>query len=114
MDYATVYREMAEINASMRATKKTRGAGRRTARDGIYTKRKPFKDYMSARGWRFIPTMGIGTGCKVHLRSEELPKGRIIANVSKHLVAVIDGIIHDTHDCTRNGTRCVYGYWVQE
>jgi hypothetical protein len=24
---------------------------------------------------------------------------------------VIDGVIHDTHDCSRNGTRCVYGYY---
>jgi hypothetical protein len=25
---------------------------------------------------------------------------------------VIDGVLHDTHDCTRGGTRCVYGYWI--
>jgi len=56
--------------------------------------------------------MGIGTGCKVHLREEELPKGKIIASVSKHLTTVIDGIIHDTHDPQRNGTRCVYGYYT--
>jgi hypothetical protein len=30
---------------------------------------------------------------------------------SRHLVAVIDGVIHDTHDCSRDGTRCVYGYF---
>jgi hypothetical protein len=23
----------------------------------------------------------------------------------------IDGVIHDTHDPSRNGTRFVYGYW---
>jgi hypothetical protein len=27
---------------------------------------------------------------------------------------VIDGVIHDTHDCSRGGTRCVYGYWRKE
>jgi|SRR5262245_25045412 len=27
------------------------------------------------------------------------------------VVAVIDGVIHDTHDCSRDGTRCVYGYF---
>jgi len=26
-------------------------------------------------------------------------------------VAVIDGVINDTYDCSREGTRCVYGYW---
>lgn len=30
-----------------------------------------------------------------------------------HYTAVIDGIIHDTHDCSRDGSRCVYGYWRQ-
>jgi hypothetical protein len=31
--------------------------------------------------------------------------------VSRHAVAVIDGVIHDTYDCSRGGKRCVYGYW---
>lgn len=63
--------------------------------------------------YEWVPTMGIGTGCKVHLTAHELPKGRLIANVSRHLAAVIDGVIHDTHDCSRGGTRCVYGYWLR-
>ena len=56
--------------------------------------------------------MGIGTGCKVHLRADELPAGRLVAALSHHMVAVIDGIIHDTYDCSREGTRCVYGYFT--
>ena len=55
--------------------------------------------------------MQIGSGCTVHLRADELPPGRLVVSVSKHLTAVIDGVIHDTHDCSRRGTRCVYGYW---
>jgi hypothetical protein len=55
--------------------------------------------------------MQIGQGCKVHLRADELPPGRLVCNVRHHLVAVIDGVIHDTHDYLRGGTRCVYGYW---
>jgi hypothetical protein len=35
----------------------------------------------------------------------------LIARVSKHLVAIVDGELHDTHDCSRDGTRYVYGYW---
>jgi hypothetical protein len=27
--------------------------------------------------------------------------------------AVIDGIIHDTYDPSRNGTRCVYAYFTK-
>jgi hypothetical protein len=55
--------------------------------------------------------MGIGTGCKVHLNADELPKGRLICNVSKHYSAVVDGVLNDTYDSSRNGNRCVYGYW---
>jgi hypothetical protein len=51
--------------------------------------------------------MQIGSGCTVHL----LPSGKLVVSVSKHLTAVIDGVIHDTHDCSRAETRCVYGYW---
>lgn len=58
--------------------------------------------------------MSIGTGCKVHLTSNELPAGRLIVKVSKHLTAVINGVVHDTHDPSREGTRCVYGYYIKQ
>jgi hypothetical protein len=61
--------------------------------------------------WKWTPTMSIGSGCKVHVRADELPKGKIILSLSKHLAAMIDGVVHDTHDPSRGGTRCVYGYW---
>jgi hypothetical protein len=57
--------------------------------------------------------MKIGSGCTVHLRADELPEGRLIVSVSRHTVAVIDGMIHNTHDPSRGETRCVYGYWKQ-
>ena len=66
---------------------------------------------MTSLGFIWHPTMQIGSGCKVHLRADELPPGRLVVMVSKHSAAVIDGVLHDTHDCSRNGTRCVYGYW---
>jgi len=34
-------------------------------------------------------------------------------SVWRHLTAVIDGVIHDTHDPSRDGTRSVYGYYSQ-
>jgi hypothetical protein len=70
-----------------------------------------FDDLLREWGWYWQPTMRIGQGCQTHLRADELPKGRIIARVSRHLCAVIDGVVHDTHDPSRNGTRCVYGYY---
>lgn len=86
--------------------------GRSSARNGVM--KDVYKRLLAELGWTWFPTMQIGQGCKVHLRAEELPKGRLIVRVSRHLVAVIDGQIHDTHDPSRGGTRCVYGYWKKQ
>tara|TARA_R100000808_G_C2130759_1_gene140016 strand:- start:887 stop:1348 length:462 start_codon:yes stop_codon:yes gene_type:complete len=77
------------------------------------TFRTVYEPYLKEKGFAWFPVMGIGTGCKMHLRKDELPEGRIIARVSKHLVAAVDGVLQDTHDCSRNGTRCVYGYFLK-
>ena len=93
-------------------------------------------------GFEWVATMGIGTGCTVHLHDGELPRGRLVVSVSKHLTCVIDGVIHDTFDPQRDvhgvrydvkdnpelkpgewlhddggcickiSRRCVYGYWI--
>jgi hypothetical protein len=78
-------------------------------RAGVH--RRVYDRYLVDHGWTWTPTMKIGLGCTVHLRADELPGGRLIVRVSKHMCAVIDGVIHDTHDPSRGGTRCVYGYW---
>lgn len=113
LPYAEVYAAMADGNSTTRVTRGRRAktAKARSARNGIFTRDKWFRDYMAARGWKWTPTMKVGQGCKVHLRADELPKGRIIVSVSKHYAAVIDGVLHDTADCSREGSRCVYGYW---
>lgn len=95
-----------------RERRSSRKRGTSSARNGVHG--ATMRRYMESIGWRFVPTMTIGSGCKVHLRADELPSGRIVCNVSKHYVAVIDGVIHDTHDPSRDGTRCVYGYYTQE
>ncbi len=73
-----------------------------------------FRAYMKLLGWRWVPTMGIGTGCTVHLKADELPSGRLVVCTSRHLVAVIDGVINDKFNPSRGGTRCVYGYFKKE
>jgi hypothetical protein len=79
------------------------------ARNGV--PKSTILEYLDQRGWTWVHTMQIGSGCRVHLRADELPSGRIICRLSKHVCAVIDGVVYDTHDPTRDGTRCVYGYW---
>lgn len=84
--------------------------GGKTPRNGV--SKTAIRKVMEQLGAKWVPCMTIGSGCKTHLRAEELPKGRIVCSCSGHLVAVIDGVINDTYDCSREGTRCVYGYWI--
>lgn len=86
-----------------------RKRGKSNARTGVY--KYAIKKYMASIGWKWKPTMFIGSGCQVHLKEDELPKGRLLVTVSRHEVAVIDGVMHDTFDHSRGGTRCVYGYY---
>jgi hypothetical protein len=112
LPYQEVYDRLTLGNATQRKTgKQKRGA--KTVGQGINVGRKWFKSYMAELGFHWVSTMGIGTGCKVHLREDELPKGRIIVALSRHYAAVIDGVLHDTYEDSRGGTRCVYGYWVK-
>lgn len=131
--YTEVYAALAR---GMGDQRKSKGA---TARNGVSVRRKWFKDYMASLGFKWVPTMLIGSGCKVHLNADELPMGRLVVAVSKHYTAVIDGVIHDTYDPSERGTtvysagypdipkgarplgngqfayspeRCVYGYWI--
>ena len=114
LPYKEVYERLALGNATQRRGKyqaKSK-AGVKTAARGINTTRKWFKDYMKELGFEWVSTMGIGTGCKVHLSENELPKGRLVVAVSNHYTAVIDGVLNDTYDCSRSGSRCVYGYYI--
>ena len=112
LPYSDVYKALAEGNGSQRASSRTGKRGK-TARNGINVKRKWFKDYMASIGFTWVATMFIGKGCKVHLREDELPTGNLVVSVSKHYTSVIDGVLNDTYDCSRGGSRCVYGYWIK-
>ena len=116
LPYAEVYDALHEATLGRRAAApQARTSLRRSrprSRQPTHRRhRRVYDRYLADRGWVWTPTMKIGHGCTVHLRAEELPRGRLIVRVSRHMCAVIDGVIHDTHDPSREGTRCVYGYW---
>jgi hypothetical protein len=108
--YQEVYDALNLLAESERTGKRKRSIS--NARTGVY--RVTYDKYLKSLGYTWIPTMKIGTGCKIHLRANELPKGRLIVTVSRHITAVIDGIIHDINNCSRNEMRCVYGYYIKE
>ena len=118
--YQEVYDALNELGRSEHTGKRKRGKS--SARNGVY--KATYHKYLVSLGWQWTPTMHIGSGCKVHLIDGELPGGRLIVSVSKHLTSVIDGVINDTFDpqrstiFTENGIqriagRCVYGYWTK-
>jgi hypothetical protein len=116
VSYKALYKELSKIN------KKTCGIS--SARNGINTQSKEFKNFMTGIGFVWTPTMRIGSGCKVRLIRGELPSsGRLVVSLSRHYSSVIDGVINDTYDPTRTtinvtneetrmSHRCVYGYWT--
>lgn len=119
LPYQQVYDNLNELGKAERASKRRRGKS--SSRKGIH--RVTYEKYLKQFNWIWTPTMFIGSGCKVHLVDGELPMGRLIVAVSRHLTAVIDGVIYDTHDPQRftifceNGVqrfagRCVYGYYA--
>lgn len=119
--YQEVYDLINEFAKSERKGKYKKGKS--NARTGVYknTEAKVMAHY----GWIWHPTMTIGSGCKVHLTADELPTGRLVVRISKHTVAVVDGVIHDTYDPNDRGgwidkdgnvyktDRCVYGYFAK-
>ena len=108
------YREVYdELNLAAKCERRSKNSqDKSSARGGMY--QTTVRRYLKALGWKWIPTMTIGSGCRIHLRADELPMGRIIVRVSKHVTCMIDGIINDTFNPDRQGLRCVYGYWTQE
>jgi hypothetical protein len=63
---------------------------------------------MESLGWTWVPTT------KVYLREDHLPMGRLVVCIQGHSVAVVDGVIHDTFNCSRrhNGNPPrVFGYY---
>lgn len=111
-DYGDVYDELAARSAA--------AGGKRSAREGILA--KVYKPYLAELGFEWTPTMTIGSGCRVHAVPAEVYEHAFgdgktiygvsfILNLSKHLSAMVDGVIRDTYDPSRDGTRCVYGYW---
>jgi len=112
LPYQTVYDAINLEGSKERLTKRRVKKGKSSAEGGVYN--RTYRNYMAKLGWEFIPTMTIGSGCKVHLKSSELPSGRIVVRLSRHLCAVVDGVINDLSDCSRNETRCVYGYFAKQ
>jgi hypothetical protein len=102
--YREIYREveaMGKAEWPYRMSIKRRSS----ARNGVYM--VTMDPYMSSIGWQWVPVHGM------HLRPDELPEGRIIAATDDHVAAVIDGVVWDIGEPTRDGTVVIDGYWKE-
>ena len=84
LPYQEIYDLVNELSAREHTGKRKRGTS--NARTGVH--KSAIKWLMESLGWQWTPTMQIGSGCTVHLRAHELPSGRLVVSVSKHLTAV--------------------------
>ena len=113
-DYKAIYDEL-----NLLAKSERRGCKKRKisdSRSGVY--RVTYDKYLVSHGWRWRPVMTIGGGCKLRLNEIELESyglmsGTYILRLSKHLTVIRDGVINDTYDPSRDGSRCVYGYYYK-
>jgi hypothetical protein len=108
-DYKEVYDIINGLAGRERGGLRKRGIS--SARSGVHKATAHKLAYELNSRVRWVPCMTIGSGCKVHMKDGELPNGRLVVSLSKHYAAVIDGVLHDTFEENRGGTRCVYGYW---
>lgn len=116
LPYMQVYEDLRAANAAyadQRNDKLARRLNSKGASPRNGNHRNVFHDYILGHGFEWVPTMQVGAGCQVHLRLDELPSGTLIVKVSKHLTAIVNGVIQDTHNPSRGGTRCVYGYYIK-
>ena len=107
--YKEVYDEINLLSKDEKIGKRKKRKS--NARTGVYT--RTMRKYLKNLGWEWKPTMFIGSGCQFHLCKEELPEGILIVRLSRHFTTMINGIINDTYNPSREGTRCVYGYWCK-
>lgn len=92
-----------EARALLKRSSKLGKMGSGQISKGIY--KEDMTHALRTIGWRWCPAPKF-EGRKA--RYSDLPKGRVIARMAKHYVAVVNGEIHDTWDSSQ---KMVYGYW---
>lgn len=110
-DYKEIYDLINQVSKREKTGRRKRGTS--NARTGVYkyTEKEIIENIL---GWKWHPSMHIGVGCLTHLKEDELPQGTLIVKLSRHLTCVKEGALYDTYDCSRGGTRCVYGFWYKD
>jgi len=75
---------------------------------------KVYGPYLKWLGWEYVHKPPKADGKPLRLQPRLMPKGRLIVQVSRHLVAVIDGVIHDTYYSALRGRRPIQGWYFRK
>lgn len=115
LDYSQVRSDLMERTKAYRAAHNNKTSRRMTTNSvfrGVYD--VIYKPYLLDKlGWHWVSCMSVGSTQRVHVREDELPGGPLILRLSKHLSVWKNGALHDTYDCSRDGTRTVYGFYCR-
>lgn len=130
-DYETIRRHLMTATADFRSASRSRAANR-LASNSVFrgVSSRIYKPFLASLGWNFISCQKVGHPSTIRMIQEHLPRGIVIIRLRKHLVTVIDHVVHDTcrshirAEWVRmpNGAflidqgvqvpRTVYGYWT--
>ncbi len=96
MDYKETYMALKKYN------------GGDTPRNGMYA--SVYSKMLEDLGWEYVSCSDAGQ--EMFFREGLLPdEDVIICKIDRHLVTLIDGVIHDTYDSSGKGNKKVLGYW---
>lgn len=65
--------------------------------------------YLGQLGFRYKAI----EGKHITLHRDELPKGKVIADLPRHVTAVLDGIINDAYNPNEKKNQQLLGYWYR-
>lgn len=103
LPYKQVYDTLLQ---SMRKKAKSKGRKLTTyPNDGIHD--EVYAPYLVTLGFKWVSSIG-------YLEDDDLPKeGKVVVSMKGHLCAAVNGVVHDTYDCSRKGKRIFHGYYVK-
>ena len=103
VDYKVMYDLINKISKLEKRNKTS------NARNGVF--KDSYKKILKALQAQEIKVQEFGSSNKCHLCDEDLidyKNGKYILSLSHHFSSLIDGVLVDTYDCSRDGDRQVY------
>lgn len=128
-DYEQVRRELMEYNRKYASTSRSRIA-KKIQKRGATTRRGNwdvvYRKMLADHGWVRHSKIRVGDPARCYMVKSDIPPGRVILKVRKHVVACVDHVINDTFDCRESNVwvdgvptddkkpKCVTSFWTRD